>query len=728
MVLYFAHSENRAGSKHGLLDHLTKVAVIARALASKFEGGELGYWAGLWHDLGKFHPDFAAYLQSPEARRGPDHSSAGTVQAAGILDILAFVIGGHHAGLSSREDLRVRIREKSAMPPVREALAIAQQVIPALLPSSPLQAHLPAFLGVPLAMQPKDVAARAAEFFIRMLFSALVDADFLDTEAHFYSDHSSQRIVSADLEQIWARFQQSQASLISGTAGRINQARREIYLHCLAAATRQQGFFRLTVPTGGGKTRSVLGFALPHALHHRLDRVIVAIPYTSIIEQSADVYRGIFSDEEGIVLEHHSAAGWEEGGDAPVTASQTWSRLASQNWDAPIVVTTTIQLFESLFAHRPGRCRKLHNLARSVIVLDEVQTLPPGLLEPILDALRQLVEHYHVTVVLSTATQPALEESPYLRGLKDVQEILPDPSRYFRELQRVRYEVPALTERWSWQRVAERMRAEPQVLAIVNTKAAAMALMDVLDDASALHLSTLMCGAHRRETLREVRRRLQHGEPCRLVSTQVVEAGVDLDFPVVLRAVGPLDRIVQAAGRCNREGRSEAGQVVVFDPIDGGIPPGAYRAGYDLATTMLRSGLDLDNPDAYRQYFQRLYQQVELDSEDIQTARAVFDFPTVAARFRMIPEDNVSVVVRPPGHEREVDRLVKVISQQADEPRRLLRLLQPYLVNICCHQLPQYQRDGLVDELRPGLWRWCGGYDPVRGLIPKGQDPETLVI
>ncbi len=322
---------------------------------------------------------------------------------------------------------------------------------------------------------------------------------------------------------------------------------------------------------------------MPHAIHHYLDQVIVAIPYTSIIEQTADVYRGIFGEEDGLVLEHHSAVVVDDQENSPVTAQQAWPRLASQNWDAPVVVTTTVQLFESLFANRPGRCRKLHNLARSVIVLDEVQTLPPDLLEPILDVLRQLVAHYGTTVVLSTATQPALDESPYLHGLPNVQEIIPTPERYFQKMQRVHYEVPAASQRWTWLEVAERLRSERQALAIVNTKGDAMALLDALGNQAALHLSTLMCGAHRRATLEEVRRRLKEGDPCLLVSTQVVEAGVDLDFPVVLRAVGPLDRIVQAAGRCNREGRLEAGQVIVFNPTEGGVPRGAYRAGYDLA-------------------------------------------------------------------------------------------------------------------------------------------------
>ena len=275
--------------------------------------------------------------------------------------------------------------------------------------------------------------------------------------------------------ELWRRLEQNQTELVRQSSGELNDLRREVYQHCHEAAPQPQGFFRLTVPTGGGKTRSALGFALPHAIHHYLDQVIVAIPYTSIIEQTANVYRGIFGEEDGLVLEHHSAVVVDDQENSPVTAQQAWPRLASQNWDAPVVVTTTVQLFESLFANRPGRCRKLHNLARSVIVLDEVQTLPPDLLEPILDVLRQLVAHYGTTVVLSTATQPALDESPYLHGLPNVQEIIPTPERYFQKMQRVHYEVPAASQRWTWLEVAERLRSERQALAIVNTKGDAVA-------------------------------------------------------------------------------------------------------------------------------------------------------------------------------------------------------------------------------------------------------------
>ncbi len=728
MDSHFAHSENRAGAKHPLIDHLRAVAETARKLAAKFDAGELGYWAGWWHDLGKFHPDFARYLQSPEGRRGPDHSSAGMVHAEGMLELLAFVIGGHHAGLDSRVGLKVRLKEKRSDARVRQALEIADDCLPIRVPESPLLACLPGFLHGTTAPRAKAGLERATEFFIRMLFSALADADFLDTEAHFYPEQIAKRVAAVSLGDLWTRFEQDQTQLIQRSHGPLNQIRREIYQHCRAAAAERQGFFRLTVPTGGGKTRLALGFSLPHALHHGLDRVVVAIPYTSIIEQTADVYREILGDEERVVLEHHSATTLEETASDPVTAEQAWSRLASQNWNAPIVVTTTVQLFESLFANRPGRCRKLHNLARSVIVLDEVQTLPPGLLEPILDVLRQLVAGYRVTVVLSTATQPALENSPYLRGLDDVREMLPDPARYFHNLRRVRYEVPAAKERWTWQQVSDRLRTEPQALAIVNTKGDAMALLEALDDPEALHLSTLLCGAHRRAVLEEVRRRLKVGEPCRLISTQVVEAGVDLDFPVVLRAVGPLDRIVQAAGRCNREGRLDAGRMIVFDPVAGGIPPGAYRTGFDLAAAMLKGGCDLDDPQTYHRYFQQLFQAVELDAQKIQPARERLDFPAVAQAFRLIPDDSVSVVVSPPGHKDRVEELLDEVRRQADVPYRLVQRLQPYIVNIYSHLLPQYQRDGLVDQVAGRVWQWLGGYDPVRGLVPKGPNPELLVV
>jgi CRISPR-associated endonuclease/helicase Cas3 len=722
MSKYFAHSENSAGVKHDLVEHLRNVAQMAADFAGKFGAADLGYWAGLWHDLGKFHPDFQSYIAAPDGRRGPDHSSAGAIHATRFWEGVAFLVAGHHAGLPGAADLKIRMREKLNSPGVGEALRIAESRLSPFVPHQLLIQKLPDFLRRPEG----DHLARQTELFLRMLFSALVDADFLDTEAHFDPRRSVDRAGGPSFDELWRRFDLDQGRITGRKGDRLNEIRHEIYGSCVAAGDTSPGIFTLTVPTGGGKTRSAMAFALRHSLRHGLDRVIVAIPYTSIIDQTAQVYRDIFGDR--VVLEHHS--GVLTGGETtdPVSLEDVWVRLASENWDAPIVVTTTVQLFESLFANRASGCRKLHNVARSVLILDEVQTLPTNLLVPILDVLQELADHYRVTVVLCTATQPALTNGPYLKGLRNVREIIADPSRYFAVLKRVHYECPTANERWNWERVADEMRTASQSLAVVNTKRDAFRLLDALNDPSALHLSTQMCGVHRLETLREVRRRLDAGEPCRLVSTQVVEAGVDLDFPLVLRAIGPLDRIVQAAGRCNREGNLEFGRVVIFDPAEGSTPPGIYRSGTDTAASLLATGCDLHDPLTYQTYFQRLFQVADLDSKHIQTLRQVFDFPGVAGKFKMIEDDSVPAVVRPERYTREVESLLVLIRQKGETPRWAFRRLQPYLVSLRSHLIPSYQNKGLLQELAPGLWEWLGGYDPVRGLVEGVRAPEDLVI
>ena len=705
---------------HDLQEHLTKVAELAKIFASKFGAGEFGYWAGIWHDLGKLHPDFQAYLANPTPARGPDHKGAGSIVASQICEPLAFLVAGHHGGLPSRADLKNWLKEKARAPRVVEALQLAQTSFAILKPSP--QLALPSHVRTELD----------AEFFLRMVFSALVDADFLDTERHFNSEKADQRIGAPSLPELWVRFARDQSKLSKNDAGRVNSVRHEVYEACVRAAAQPPGFFRLTVPTGGGKTRSGMAFGLQHALANGLDRVIVAIPYTSIIEQTADVYRGMFGDTA--VLEHHSAVVFKEEMSDPVSLNDVWSRLAAENWDAPIVVTTTVQLFESLFGRKTTSCRKLHNITRSVVILDEVQTLPVGLLTPILDALRQLVAHYHVSVVLCTATQPALEDSPYLKGLPDVREITPQPARLFAELgDRVQYQLPHAGETWTWSRVAEETSRAEQVLAVVNTKNDALALLDALQDPVALHLSTLLCGAHRREVLHEVKRRLAEGLPCRLVSTQVVEAGVDLDFPFVLREIGPLDRIVQAAGRCNREGKLTAGRVVVFDPVEGKLPPGVYRAATQTSRNqLLRPGFDFNRPELYLEYFRSLYQVVETDKDRIQELRKTLNYPDVAQRFRMIDDETAAIVVRYrglDGADDEVDRLLSYVHRQDSKlPRWLLRQLQPYLVNVRTRLIDDYRREGFLNEITSGLWEWLGRYDLVRGLTLANRDAEELVV
>jgi CRISPR-associated endonuclease/helicase Cas3 len=731
----YAHSKNDQGNRHDLVEHLTCVAERARDFAAPFGGGDLAYWAGMWHDLGKFHPDFQQYLLDCESapkggRKGPDHKRAGAKVAWDKGLLLSLLIQGHHGGLSAMEELPSWVKQRDVQSAIDEALVRARTALgallnPSTLPDAPTWAN--DYLG--------------GELFLRMVFSALVDADCLDTEAHFNPDKAGAREDAPELPALWAELEAAQGALLADAPDTaVNRVRREVYEACLTAAGQAPGFFRLTVPTGGGKTRSGLAFALKHALAHDLDRVIVAIPYTSIIEQTAQVYREIFADGRAI-LEHHSAvAGREDQDDAPVTPEAQWARLATENWDAPIVVTTTVQIFESLLGQRTSACRKLHNIARSVIVLDEVQTLPPHLLATTLDVLRRLVANYGVSVVLCTATQPALDESPGFKGLDGIREIVPGAAGHFVTLERVAYEWPCLDGRWSWERVAEELRAESRAMAVVNTKADALDLLAALDDSEVLHLSTLLCGAHRRDVLAEVRRRLDTGEPCRLVATQVVEAGVDLDFPTVLRALGPLDRIVQAAGRCNREGKlgeGEWGRVVVFRTEEDHQPPGAYRAGTDIARILLRAAEgdpNLHRPDTFATYFRSLYGSLDLDLKKVEERRRALDYPEVAQRYRLIDGDVASVVVRyremegQGGGKGEVDALLEALRRYPQRGRAILRRLQPYIVGVRQRLLDGYVNAGLALEVQPGLWEWRGKYDPVKGLGAGEVDAEELVF
>ncbi len=714
-----AHTRNEGGSYHDLAEHLEAVSTLAARFASKFGGAELGHWAGLWHDLGKFNPEFQQYLFDAEAgsrRRGPDHKAAGVVVAAQHAQCLAGPLQGHHGGMRDNTELRAWLRERHADTGTRVALDRAGAALGTLDP--------PGALGLPAAIETNY----QAECFIRMLFSALVDADFLDTEAHFEAWRGASRTGYPEIATLWTELQESQEQLSGGASGPVAETRHQVYLDCLAAAEEESGIFRLTVPTGGGKTRSGLAFALRHATLHQLDRVIVAVPYLSITDQTAATYRDIFSNSRA-VLEHHSAAEWRATPEDEGAPEETWQRLASENWDAPLIVTTMAQFFESLFARSTSRCRKLHNIARSVIILDEVQTLPETLLRPTLDILGELARTYGATVVLSTATQPALDHRDGFGGLEGVREIVQTPGAHFQRLQRVDYVWEA--EPQSWPELATLMRTERQAMTIVNTRSDALALVEALAGDSPLHLSTLLCGQHRRDVLDEVKRRLEHDEPCLLVATQVVEAGVDIDFPVVFRALGPLDRIVQAAGRCNREGKLERGRVVIFRPAEGSAPPGAYKTGTDLTEMLLADGTaDLHDPALYQRYFDMLFTRVNLDKKRIQEQRASYNFEEVARRYRYIDDDTLPVVVPynaelPDGT--ELDDVLDGLRSKRGNPRDLWRKLQPFLLNVRRQTLRQLEREALVVPVTETLYEWTGDYDDVLGIGQRHRNPEALV-
>ena len=722
MIEFYAHSANEDGICHGLVDHLTAVAKIAGEFCEPFDSRDAGFYAGLWHDIGKFNPEFQRYLDG-ERQRGPDHKGAGAKLALNNrLEPLAMLVQGHHGGLQAMRHCREWVNEKDSNPATENAIDYARQAMTQLEPKTPMT-------------RPRWIDNEyRAELWLRMVFSALVDADYLDTETHFNPRQAAQRGPNIGLPNLWQRFsKQHQESVhTDASAGIVNEVRSEVYEACLAAAEQPPGVFKLAVPTGGGKTLSGMGFALRHAVKHSLERVIVAVPFISITQQTAGVYRRFLGD--AAVLEHHSSADIDDPDEYDPKA--IWAKLASENWDAPIVVTTTVQLFNSLFSNRTSSTRKLHNLARSVIILDEAQALQPTLLEPILDGLRDLSKNYGTSVVLSTATQPAFEAIKQFADV-DAHDIVPSPDRHFQSLKRVRYEWrtdPSL----SWDEVAEIMRGTPQALAVVNTKKDALALLDALNEENALHLSTLLCGRHREAVIAEIRRRLAHGESCHVVSTQVVEAGVDIDFPMVLRAVGPMDSIIQAAGRCNRNGSQDKGRVIVFQAESATLPRGNYQTATGITIAMRNAKrIDLYDPHVVAEYFRRLYQAVDTDAEQVQQQRKGFDYPEVAKRFKMIDDDTVSAVVTGKEPFRAADRIeeraqvlnaVAALREGSKNARHLLRQLQPWTVSLYRREALEKEHAGLLDEIMSGIYEWRGAYNATTGIGGITTiDPDALI-
>ncbi len=791
---FAAHTPSKdSDTWHELKFHLNKVAALTKRFAEKFGAGELGHYAGLWHDLGKYNPAFQRYLEQcnaasqtgdAEPRDRVPHAIYGAILADEICPTVAPLIYGHHAGLPNYSDLDSILgnflEESRNEANYQRVLNLASHEIETD-PKQNFETHLES-LG-------DDSFAR--EVFDRLLFSCLIDADRLDTEAFDNPEQADiRKIERPQLQQLWQTFDRKQQEFIKeketqNINSSVFQVRQEVYTHCLRSALQEPGIFRLTVPTGGGKTLSGLGFALKHATHHNetkseleinFERIIVAVPYTSIIEQTIKVYRSVFKEQfgENSVLEHHSAVRSDlqaeqqpneekqEELDESAKRAQRQARLATQNWDAPLIVTTTVQLFESLFSHRTSKCRKLHNIVGSVIILDEVQTLPIALRIPICSMLQELVKRYHVSVVLCTATQPVLEgNNGYFQGFDSslIYDVIPreDVTEHFKQLRRVTYNLSSIQTktRWSWTDLASKLSTHEQALVVLNTRKDALRVLDALHvqtpdtlDSSwiedkvnltlqhcpILHLSTLLCGAHRQTVLDEIRDRLRQNKHCLLVSTQVVEAGVDLDFPAVYRALGPLDRIVQAAGRCNREGRLEvdgvkfAGQVTVFELEEGSIPKkgSEYAKATEITNSLLQQATaeDLHDPTIFQAYGRSLYQIEHPDKHKIQDDRAEQNYRKVSEKFKLIEDETIPVVIR---YNQAVQELLDEIRD-----RGLLssdhRALQPYVVSLRQWEFQKHRNSIL--EWQPNFYVWDHdkSYDPIRGLPLMGDPSDAILL
>lgn len=728
--------DNSWAKPHLLEDHLEGTAELAIKFTSIFNSEKWGKALGFGHDTGKsshkwqnylckksgFSYDEEAHLEGKPGKIDHSTPSAKLVEEVfgKIGRFLGYCISGHHAGLpdwypdesGSKSSLSYRLSQSTTdeiKGEFKEKLELAR---PDTCPWT------------------FDNNVIDLSFWIRMLFSSLVDADFLDTERYMVPEKAVNRGGYLSMKELLSRFNSYMTDKTNHADNTsVNKIRRSILSDCRNASIKEPGIFSLTVPTGGGKTLSSMAFALEHAVKHKFDRIIYVIPYTSIIEQNANVFREALGDDQ--VVEHHASLDDDD--------STTKSRLAAENWDAPIIVTTSVQFFESLFAAKPSRCRKLHNIANSIVVLDEAQLVPVDYLTPIIQVMYLLRLHYHVTFVISTATQPAFESRDNFKGFPtgSVVEIISDVPKLYRDLKRVIIECPRDWKRpTEWIDLAKEITNEKQVLCVVSDRKSCLELHKLLPE-STYHLSALMCGQHRSDIITEIKTKLKNKEDIRVVSTQLVEAGVDLDFPIVYRALAGLDSIAQAAGRCNREGRlTKPGQVRVFIPPKK-APPGILRKAAETTETMLKYGLNdpLDHSN-FNQFFNELYWKAgSLDLKGIVNLLQPDDFQdcgiqfrTAADNFRIIDDTMQRTILVPYG---EGEKLIELLKKNGPE-RWILRKLQRYTVNIYTRDFSLLHYRGSIMEVCPGTFALTSSidYSEKTGLSVEETtyDPERLIL
>ena len=699
--MYVTHKRDDGGYQL-LKEHLTGVAELSGAFAQAIGSPREGYRTGLLHDIGKYSENGQKRQRDPEHTAPVDHSSAGAQAAMKLGDVAAaFAIAGHHGGLPDlgRTEGTLGARIVKKLTGDDDPSPWRQEIVPENATDTPLWA----------ARRPESIEGA---MYTRMLFSCLVDADFLDTEAALQGPQprGGGEAIPALLNRLTAFI----APWLQNPRDALCRRRNAVLARCLQGGEMPKGLYTLTVPTGGGKTVASLAFALSHAKAHGLRRVIYVIPYTSIIEQTADKFAEILGQEN--VLAHHSQADLGDEETDTESPAALRRRLACENWDAPVIVTTAVQFFESLYAAKTSRCRKLHHIAQSVIVFDEAQTLPVPLLRPCVSAIAELARHYGVTAVLSTATQPALGPLFAARAPElTIRELAPDPDGLFDSFRRVHFVREGLL---SDAEAAACLAAEEQALCVVNSRKRARELFEQLPEEGRFHLSTLMTPEDRSRTLQTIRQCLIRGERCRVVSTSLVEAGVDVDFPAVWREMAGLDSILQAAGRCNREGLrpAEASAVHIFTG-EGKVNDGLLLR-IAPAEQVLEEYAEINARPAIAAYFRKLLWangEEALDAPQILKLEARLQFRRVADQFRMIDDRGSRTVYIPTAENAEDLRLLRLglIS------RALLRRLGRTAVNVLSHEYQELaENDAVEDHGKDGFGILLNpdAYSPACGL------------
>lgn len=651
---YIAHKDG--DRTQTILEHLTGTAEMAGKFADAFGKYEWGYCCGILHDIGKYSEEFQHKIKN-DTNAQVDHATAGAklcMEKGGYYSLLAYCIAGHHAGLTDYGNSAIlsslceRLKKN-----ICDYKAYEYEV------------NIPELKTTPFVVNENKDPEFALSVFMRMIYSCLVDADFLDTEKFMKNNHTG-REAGEHMEKLWEKLKNHVKPWMENMdLNSVNGRRTEILKFCMEKGKEEKGLFHLTVPTGGGKTIASLAFALKHAVYHHMDHIIYVIPYTSIIEQNAQVFREILGEEN--VLENHSNVEYRSSEElSPM-------QLASENWDKPVIVTTSVQFFESLFANKSSKCRKLHNIANSVVIFDEAQMLPVDYLKPCVAMMEALMNDYRSSIVLCTATQPALDG--IFTGHREFMELCPDVREQFEFFRRVKYRnlgcIPM-------DNLIGRLQKEKCALCIVNTKKSVQEIYRQLKEEGVYHLSTSMYPKHRKRVLAEIRERLDQNKKCVLISTSLVEAGVDLDFHCVYRQIAGVDSVIQAAGRCNREGKEKAedSPVFLFDLENTKAAP-SQSLQIDITKAILQEVEDISDLESITEYFKRLYhfRKQSLDKKNIigEFRNHEYNFATAAKEFRIIEEKTRTILIP---IEPEAEELLGQLKNQGFSKERMRRASQ----------------------------------------------------
>jgi len=725
MIQYYAHSENDNNEKHLLSKHLLESANLMESFACRTEYKFIFKITGLMHDLGKYQSQFQNYLENGGRRGSVSHASWGAGYASLCRQLEAsFAIDGHHKGLPDKS-----VWQEDVEPYKRGEITGFDSIKNVFLQEISLTEK-----DIENTTKPKFDDKFQREIFIRYLFSALTDSDWLSTEGHFQKEKADARVkLNLAIDEMIAKLEAEFAK--KSTEGEINQLRNMARIQVLEKAKAPCGFFSLALPTGMGKTLTSLAWALQHAKKNKLKRIIIVLPYINIIDQTAQTLKEIFGEEW--VLEHHSSYNekysFEKDDDGNYKTLEERKKLACENWDYPIIVTTTVQFFESLFSNRPSKCRKNHNIAESVVIFDEVQTLPKEVITPTLRMLEGVQSVMRTSFLFCTATQPAFEKRKGFDGIKSINPLIENPAQFYKKTKRVKYNLLHDLEPIEMNMLLASVdKAESATLVIFNTKKTALEFYNLNQQNrywdKKYHLSTAMCPFHRKDVILKIREDLTKRKKILVVSTQLIEAGVDFDFPVVYRAIAPLEAVIQSAGRCNREGRlgEMGGKVFLFKLKDSGMPDQIYRVCAGHAEEMIRQDIRrLHDHKIFNEYYAQVINlYVESDKYKIEEARNRFDFKVVNDGYRIIRNATEGLFIY--NFSDKSKNLLHSIEHKKSLSKDDYRKMQHFVVQVYDYFIIKNAQ--LCRKMPQGFMVWYGNYDPETGLSTNSVEADKLII